>query len=66
MGFVDLSWETQFRGQIGLFKLEILSSGVEMATFKATMAGPFEPHGKLVRGYNKGYNKDKELFLPSS
>lgn len=49
-----------------MFKLEFLSSGVEMATFKARMEGPFEPHGKLVQGYNKGYNKDKELVLPSS
>lgn len=35
-----------------------------MATFKARMEGPFEPHRKLVQGYNKGYNK--ELVFPSS
>lgn len=50
-----------------MFKLEFLSPGVEMATFKARMEGPFEPHGKLVQGVQQGIQqKDKELFLPSS
>lgn len=39
---------------MGLFKVEFLTSGLEMATCKARMEGPSEPCGKLVLGVQQG------------
>lgn len=46
---------------MGLFKVEFLSSELEMATCKARMEGPSEPCGELVLGVQQGIQQRQEV-----